>query len=207
MLPVEVSVKSTVSPTLIVAAESVKPAVGRAGVVDDALGVRVGFGLGLIVGLTVGLTDGLTEGGAIEGDGDGDGDGVGPIVITGIGVGVASTPRLGFRIGPKVAPGGRLTGGGSEPIATVLGSGVAEPAGPAVCWGMNTWPASSASTTTIRIVAESRQSWRRRSSSARPRSPVLGVTTRDVGVSPTPSLVRSLRRSSLSGSWASLSGS
>ena len=121
----------------------------------------MGFGVGLGVGFGVGFTVGLTDG-----EGDGDGEGVGPIVITGIGVGLRSTPRLGLMIGPKVTPGPMVTGGPTDPIATVLGRGVGVPSGPAVGAGMSVCPMMSARTTPIRIVDESRHSWRRRSSSA-----------------------------------------
>jgi hypothetical protein len=83
---------------------------------------------------------------------------------------VASMPRLGLMIGPKVVPAvspGAIVGGGpTEPIATALGSGFALPSGPTVWAGASVWPMIRDRTTPMRIVAESRQSWRRRSFSA-----------------------------------------
>lgn len=93
-------------------------------------------GGGAVDGRGVGFLLGDGDG---DGEGEGEGDGEGPSVITGMGVGVASTPRLGSMIGPNVTPGGRLTGGGSVPIETPLGIGVSEPVGVPAPPGTKAW--------------------------------------------------------------------
>ena len=58
-------------------------------------------------------------------------------MIAGIGVGVASIPRLGSMIGPNVGPGGRLSGGSIDPITSSLGTSDGEPVGEAAPFGWN----------------------------------------------------------------------
>ena len=127
--------------------------------VSVGFGVFDGFGVGVAIGVAVGRAVAVGRGvGEGVGVGRGDGDGDGPIVITGIGVGVASMPRLGSMIAPKVSPGPRLVRGGSDPIATSLGNGEAEPMGTPLAPGRNAWAPRTARMSTIRMIAESRPS-------------------------------------------------
>ena len=139
---------------------------GVGAIVGKGVGAIVGAGVGFGVTFGVALGEALGEAfGDAEGwaDSDGPGEGLGLGVMTGMGVGVASSPRLGSTGEPSVSPGARLIGGSMEPTTTPLGIGPGEPVTVPVSLGPNNWNVISATTTKIRIVAESRHSTRRRS--------------------------------------------